>query len=583
MVFINIIKKFGKILSQRQKLRIFELFLLMIFGGILETLSVSLILPFTNAIMDWEGTCKKSYVIYICDILGINSSKDFFVLMSIFMAFLYVLKNLFLLFEYNIQYRFIYNNMIALQKQLLKAFIGRPYEFFIKMSSGEIIRIVTNDTTEAFNLLITLLAAFTEIVVSIMLVVTTFIIAPFITSIIASVLILVLVFIYAVIRPILKKAGENQQNASMGMNRWLLQSIHGIKELKVMQKEIFFQDNYDKYGQMYVRSLRQRQILGTAPRFIIEGVCMGAMFFVVVIMIFFGIEIESLVPMLAVVAMAAVRLLPSANRISGALSSIAYCEPMLDKVIENLQLLHKDYNREDGYANNPSDISMTGIEREITLESISYNYPESEQPVLKDANMKINIGESVGIVGVSGAGKTTTVDIILGLLKPKSGNVCIDGVDIHNDMQGWLSQIGYIPQMIFMLDDTIRANVAFGEDEASISDEKVWDSLKEAQLDTFVKALPDGLDTQIGERGVRLSGGQRQRIGIARALYNNPNVLIFDEATSALDNDTESEIMKAIYRLHGRKTLIIIAHRLSTIEACDHVFRVEDGKITKER
>ena len=223
------------------------------------------------------------------------------------------------------------------------------------------------------------------------------------------------------------------------------------------------------------------------------------------------------------------------------------------------------------------------ITKEIELKDIVYAYPNTEKLIFDKADLTIPVGASVGIVGTSGAGKSTVVDILLGLLEVRSGQILADGQDVKESYRAWLKNIGYIPQMIFMLDDTIRKNVAFGVPEDKIDEDRLWEVLKEAQLDEFIKTLPEGLDTGIGERGIRLSGGQRQRIGIARALYNNPEVLILDEATSALDNDTEAAIMESINRLHGKKTLIIIAHRLQTIEKCDMVYRVENGKAVRER
>jgi len=217
------------------------------------------------------------------------------------------------------------------------------------------------------------------------------------------------------------------------------------------------------------------------------------------------------------------------------------------------------------------------------LQDITYQYPNSDALIFNHADMAIPVGSAVGIVGSSGSGKTTIVDVMLGLLQLKTGRILADGVDVQDNYEGWLKNIGYIPQTIFMIDSTIRKNVAFGYAEEDIDDNRVWEVLKEAQLDEFVRSLPEGLDTGIGERGIRISGGQRQRIGIARALYEDPEVLVLDEATSALDNDTEAAIMESINRLHGRKTLVIIAHRLQTIEKCDMVFRVENGKINRER
>ena len=279
--------------------------------------------------------------------------------------------------------------------------------------------------------------------------------------------------------------------------------------------------------------------------------------------------------------MAAVKLLPSANRIVNASNAIAYSEPSLDKLVENMEMAKNTAEKEADEINDTKRIFT--FEKEIKLASVTYAYPDTEKKILENADMIIPIGKSVGIVGTSGAGKTTAVDILLGVFKPESGKILIDGTDIQENYGQWLSHIGYIPQMIFMLDDTIRANVAFGYKEQKGKEEDIWRALEEAQLSEFVKSLPEGLDTRIGERGIRLSGGQRQRIGIARALYPDPDILIFDEATSALDNETESDIMKSIEGLHGKKTLVIIAHRLTTIEGCDMVYRVAEGKIVREK
>lgn len=581
MLLFRIFKKFNLILSKHQKFRITQLAVLMLIGGFLETCSVSLILPFMDAVMEPEAAMEKWYSQLLCRMLGLETPRTYLMVLAIALAALYVVKNVYLMMEYNIQHRFVYGNMFALQERLLDTFIHRPYEYFLHVSSGDVMRIISSDTSQAFHLLTELLSLFTELVVSFMLTAAIFIITPIVTLCIAALLLVIMLFIFAILKPILHRLGVNHQKNAAGMNKWLLQSIHGIKELKVMRKERFFKESYNTYGKAYVRSLRWNQTLSALPRFIIEGICMGAMFIVVAALIGSGAELQSIVPMLTAVAMAAIRLLPSVNRISGSLNRISYSEPMLDKVIENMRIL--DENPAQTNAGKQNDVSVPKLRHVLDFEHITYHYPNSEEPVLSDASMTIRRGESVGIVGPSGAGKTTSVDIILGLLNPQGGRVLVDGVDVKNDLPAWLSQIGYIPQMIFMLDDTIRANVAFGVSEREIDDERVWRALNEASLDEFVKTLPEGLNTQIGERGVRLSGGQRQRIGIARALYQNPEVLIFDEATSALDNETESAIMESIHGLRGTKTMIIIAHRLTTIEACDHVYRVENGTIIRER
>ena len=287
--------------------------------------------------------------------------------------------------------------------------------------------------------------------------------------------------------------------------------------------------------------------------------------------------------MFGTLAAAALVLLPCVNRINNQINSIAYFEPFFMGVSDNLQDEINGQNTDMSFATDEEE--KLDVKDSIEMKDITYAYPNTERLIFDHADLKIPVGASVGIVGTSGAGKSTVVDILLGLLEPSTGYIYADGVDVKEtgNYRKWLKNIGYIPQMIFMLDDTIRKNVAFGVPEDKIDENRLWEVLKEAQLDEFIKTLPEGLETGIGERGIRLSGGQRQRIGIARALYNDPEVLILDEATSALDNDTEAAIMESINRLHGRKTLIIIAHRLQTIEKCDIVYRVEDGRTKIER
>lgn len=566
----------------------------MIVGGFFEMCSVSLVIPFMNAVMDPEALMETWYAKLICGILKIDSPRVLLIVIAIFLAAIYILKNIYLLFQYSIQYRFVYGNMFEMQRLLLDKYMRRPYEFFLKINSGEIIRVINNDTNNTFELLSQLLILLSELVVSSMLIITVFIITPFATLCIAAVMFLLLLFINAGIKPVLEKAGKSNQRAAAGMNMWLLQTIQGIKEIKVSEREKFFQEKFDEHGYVYVKTMRKQNVLSMAPRFSIEAISMGTMFIIVAVMLLRGTGFEAVVPILTAVAMAAMRLLPSVNRISNALANVAFREPMLDKLIENIvdldgekedtPELHNQKDRNGTEMEEPHDgKTVPLLRKEIRFSDISFHYPEVERNILSGASMQIRSGESVGIVGESGAGKTTAVDILLGLLSPQKGQILIDGVDIAEDIHGWHGQIGYIPQSIFLLDDTIRHNVCFGVDEDQISEERLLHALKEASLLDFVETLPEGVHTEIGERGVRLSGGQRQRIGIARALYQNPEVLVFDEATSALDNNTESEIMDSIHRLHGQKTMIIIAHRLTTIEACDHIFRVGDGKITKER
>lgn len=556
---------------------------MMVFAGFLEMLSVSLMLPFIEAVMNPEKIMQNKYVVALCNCLSISSYRTFLVFLSLVMAAVYIIKNVFLLFQITIQNRFVYNNLFAIQKDLLSKFMSRPYEYFLSVKSGEILRIISTDTSHSFSALTSLLSFFSETIVSVSVLLTVFIITPWITIFIGLVLLALTGLIMFVLKPILKKLGNMDLISFSGMNQWLLQSINGIKEVKLMRKESFFQNKFSKYGKDFAKANYLNVSLSMVPRFMIEAIAMGVFFVAISIMIYRGDELESLVPILSAVAMAAMRLLPAMNRISVSVSALSFREPAIDQMIANLKDVH-EYEAEKQFNEVINkDVCIGSLVNSAELNNVTYKYPTGSTNILQNADMQVEKGMSIGIVGASGAGKTTAVDVFLGLLKPQGGKVLVDGTDIEMDMDGWLSNIGYIPQAIFMLDGSIRENVAFGLEDEQVDDSAVWEALHEAAIDDFVKTLPDGLDTEIGERGMRISGGQRQRLGIARALYTNPEVLVFDEATSALDNETEQAIMDSINRFHGTKTMIIIAHRLSTIEGCDAVYRVEEGKVIRER
>ncbi len=583
MSFVRVIKKFGGILSRNQKFKIIQLAVFMVIGGLLELFSVSLAVPFMNAAMDPQGTMEQEYVIAACDMFGLQSADSFLIFTAVILALLYILKNAYLVFEYNLQYRFTYGNLLKVQKKLLDSFLNRPYEYYLGINSGEVIRVISTDAGEGFYMLVVLLEILTELVVSLMLITSMLIISPMITAAMGAVLAILLLGIMLVIKPVLYRVGAEHQRTAAGMYKWLLQAIQGIKEVKIMNKEPFFQEKFERYGSRHVMVTRRKNILTIVPKFIIEAASMSTMFLLIALLIYSGENLNEIVPILAAAAMAAIRLLPSVNRISSALGEIAYREPKLDKMIEYLNETKRHYDTAQMLTEQKHEAESFGFQRDLVFENVSYRYPGSQTPILKNVSLSVKKGESVGLVGTSGSGKTTTADILLGLLTPYEGRVLADGADIAGHRKEWNRLIGYIPQNIFMLDGSIRENVAFGIRQNEADDREIWTALKEASLDEFVRSLPEQLDTEIGERGVRLSGGQRQRIGIARALYTHPQILVFDEATSALDNETEADVMQSISRLLGKRTIVIIAHRLTTIEKCEHVLRVQDAEVLLER
>lgn len=577
----DIIRKFQKVLNKKQKQRVALLVVMIFIGAILETLSVSMILPVVDVIMSEDALTGSWYVRIICQMFGITDKKQFLELMLIGLILIFIGKNLYMYLLYYIQHTFIANCQYRISRDLLQIYLHKPYEYYLNVNTGDILRTVYSDTTGVFSLLLQCMQLLTEVVVALCLGVTVMLIDFKMTLVIGALLLGILILINFVLRPRISAIGQESRVQQGLMYKNIIQSINSIKDVKVYDKETSFLESYKKYGRRYYHLSRNNNLYGSVPKLLVESVCICGVLLYMLIAVLAGQSVGSLLPQLTAFAVAAMRLMPSVSRMSTYLANVAYYKPTLDFVYDNVEMPD-----EDGYQKSvEQNVRNTDMAHKlplgdaIELSHITYRYPNSEPYIFKDAGMRVPIGKSVGIMGASGAGKSTIVDILLGLLQPESGTVTTDGKNVFEDYGGWLHDIGYIPQFIGLIDDTIKANVAFGLDVDDIDEARVMEVLKEAQLKEFVEGLPEGLDTKIGERGVRISGGQRQRIGIARALYHNPEILVLDEATSALDNDTEAAIMDAINRFHGKKTMLIIAHRLKTIEHCDLVYRVENGKL----
>ncbi|MDD6715094.1 MAG: ABC transporter ATP-binding protein [Firmicutes bacterium] len=579
-------RKIGLLLDARQKRKMVWLVFLMLIGALLEALGITLVIPIMMAIVDPASIRQNKYHMGdIYNLLGMRSTIQFAVVMMAAIIVVFVLKNLFLFYQNVALLKFIYTNQFETSNRMMINFMKRPYEYYLGANTSIIQRNITSDINNVYALILTILQLTSEVIVFIILVCVLLLVDAKMIAVIAGLLIGVLMIVKWVIKPIMIRAGKQNQDFYTGLFQWISESVNAIKEIKIGGKENYFINEYARCGNGYVSAVQKYNVFNSTPRLLIETVFItGLVGYMLIEVLRGGADPTAMISQLGVFAAAAARLLPSANRINNYLTSVAYFSPFLDNVSENLQAEIHESGRSYDVKDYPvgENVTKLPVHREIQLQNITYRYPGGNTYVFRNADVTFRVGESIGIVGPSGAGKTTIIDIMLGLLHPESGKVLADGVDVQSNYKGWLRNIGYIPQSIFMFNTSIRKNVAFGVPEEDIDDEKVWKALHEAQLDEHVRSLPDGLDTQIGERGIRFSGGQRQRIGIARALYEDPEVLVLDEATSALDNDTEQAIMDSINRLHGRKTLIIIAHRLETIEKCDVVYRVQDGKIEPE-
>lgn len=581
----KIIKKMNILLDGKQKAKMGGIVVLMIIGALLEACSIGLVIPVITTLLDPAAVTGDGYLGDIYRFLGMESTGQFTIIMLLAIIAAFVLKNIFLYFQNVIQLRFVYTNQFATSRKMMINFMERPYEYYLNADTSVIQRSITSDVNNMYGLILSSLQLTSEIIMFVVLIVVLMTQDPVMILTIAALLVVVLLIIKGILKPIMIRAGEENQEYYSGLYKWIDQSVMGIKEIKIANKENYFINEYSKCGAGYVGAVQKYNIYNATPRLLIETVCIAGLVLYLILQIAAGKDVTQMLSQIGVFAVAAMRLLPSANRINNYLTSISYFEPFFMGVSDNLQQDINDgnVNYDEQNYRRKKEVPKLPVLSKIELQDIVYKYPNSEALIFDHAQMEIPVGCSVGVVGTSGAGKTTIIDILLGLLDIQEGRILADGVEVREHYEEWLKNIGYIPQTIFMIDASIRKNVAFGVPDEEIDDNKVWQALKEAQLDEFVRGLPEGLDTGIGERGIRLSGGQRQRIGIARALFEDPEVLVLDEATSALDNETEAAIMDSINRLHGRKTLIIIAHRLQTIEKCDMVYRVENGQIGRER
>ena len=583
---VTLLQKVSYLFDRKQKRQIAGLALLILIGGLLETVGVSMLLPVVQAIMDPEQLMENELVGKVTDALHIETSRQLIILMLGALIALYVVKNAYLLFQTYVQNTFVTRNRNRMISRVMREFLNRPYEEYLGADIPTVFRLTDSDIPNAFQLILVMIQMVTEIVVAGFLCIVLVVVSPVMSLFIFCIFLGMTLMITKVLKPRLNAIGHKNQQIQSRIAKWRIQSIYGLKDVKVLHREEFFVRNYYESGAIGADVARNYAVFNNLPRLLIETIFMASMLLFIMLYMLRGGNITVLIPQLSAFAVAGIRVMPGTNRINTYLSEIAYSQPCLDYLYENLTANMKmDVNGSvTGLARGGGAQTQevrTHLQDKIVLDHITYAYPNTEKNIFTDAHMEVKKGQSVGIMGPSGAGKSTVVDILLGLLRVQAGTITCDGVNIFDNYADWLSKIGYIPQSIYLIDESIRDNIAFGIDGDKIDDRRIWEVLEEAQLKEFVEELPEGLDTTIGDRGVRISGGQRQRLGIARALYHDPEILVFDEATSALDSDTEKAVMDAINSFHGRKTMVIIAHRLNTIAKCDVIYKVDGEKIVE--
>lgn len=579
---MKMLKKLSYIFDRNAKIAIMGLLLLIIIGSFFEMLGVTVFMPFIELIMNSESLQTNELLIRLFSLFHVSTLEGCISILAVIIIFFYIIKNIYLTFMQNCILNFSYKTRMKLATRLLATYMDEPYSFHLNKNAAELQRSLQVDANQFMLLLNGVLQFIAEITVCIALGLFLFHTSHSITVIVAGLLVFCVGLYYEVSKKVSLRLGEHNQNYNAKLMQWINQSLGGIKEVKVLEREGFFVKAYRENYKKLIKGAKTNEMLATVPKYITETVVMSGLLLAIVFKLYFGHgEIATFIPQLTAFALAAFRLLPSIGKINAYINNIMYCLP-------SLELIYNDFKDVEGHTfiEEKEDITLNKYRfvKEVSINNIVYKYPNTEVNVINNVSFKIPKGKTVAFIGSSGAGKTTMADIILGLLPPTSGTITVDGWDIFEHMHEWHKMLGYIPQSIYLSDDSILNNVAFGIDEDKIDIEAVREALRKAQLLEYVESLPDGLNTFVGDRGVRLSGGQRQRIGIARALYHNPDILVLDEATSALDNETEQAVMESIDNLQGLKTMIIIAHRLTTIKKADLILSVEKGSmIVKEK
>lgn len=575
---MTFLSKVRELLSPDERRRALVLAALMFIGMTLEMVGVGMVIPVVSLLMQDTGAAMPPMMQQVLDLLGNPDRQTLVIGAMLALAVMYAAKNLYLAFLYRWQAWFAYGVQASMSQRLFSTYLRQPYLFHLQRNSAQLIR---NATTEsnlfASHALMPVMLLMTEGLVTTGLVVLLLVFEPVGALLVGSVIGVVSFMFFRFTRArTLRWGGERQLHEGKRLQH-LQEGLGGVKDALLLGRAPELLARYEEHNQGSAIAARHQESLKQMPRLGLEFLAVAGLAALVVSMVMRGQTTQDVVPILGLFAATAFRLMPSVNRMLGAFQTLRYSRPVVNTLHEEFRLpiAASAISQTDGKG-------AQALQGELCVDSVTFSYPATASPALQLVQLTVRRGQTVGFIGTSGSGKSTLIDVVLGLLEPTSGRVTVDGRDIRTQLRGWQDQIGYVPQFIFLTDDTLRRNIAFGLASKNIDDGAIQGAIRAAQLESFVASLPDGLDTPVGERGVRLSGGQRQRIGIARALYHAPPVLVLDEATSALDAETEAEVMAAISAMHGQKTILIVAHRLSTVEQCDRIFRFRQGRLVAE-
>lgn len=552
----------------------------MLIAAALEVVGIGMIPAFIAIVADPERVMQHEVAGKLFAFLGITTSRELLIWGGALLLVVFAVKNIYLTFYYYVQAYYTYSRFYHISHRLMSSYMQAPYTFYLQRNTAELLR-NTNQEVRIFinNVVNPSLVLAKAVFMALAIIMLLLVLEPVITLVVFLLLGPSVGGFLMLTQGRMKKYGTEEQEHRRGLIKSLNQGIGGIKDARVLNREVEFIEKF-RYAAFRASTLmRAKEFISKIPMPIVETMAVAGMMLIALIMVFQGREIATIIPVLALFGMAIVRLMPALQQITHTITKLRYNIVAIDPIYSDMHQL-AEYRKT--FLADRKKQEAVKLEQAIEADNIRYRYPESDEWALDGVSFSIKKGQSVAFTGPSGAGKTTIVDVLLGLLEPVEGKILLDGKNIQDQISAWQRNIGYIPQFIYLSDETLRSNIAFGVSDKEIDDKKIWEALRLANLDEFVEKLPKGLDTIIGERGVRLSGGQRQRVGIARALYHDPQVLVMDEATSALDNSTEKQIISAIEQLRGDRTIITIAHRLTTVMNCDVIYYMRDGKIESQ-
>ncbi|MCC5914798.1 MAG: ABC transporter ATP-binding protein [Balneolaceae bacterium] len=579
---LDSLKKIYRLFPRKDRVKLGILFFMMLVAAGLEVLGIGMIPIFVIAVSDPENLMQYPVLGDLLLAADITTAEELVVWGAILLIAVYVVKNVYLSFFIYLKKKFITNRGVALENRLFKAYMASPYTFYISRNSAELLRNVTSETKKVVEgTMLPFMEVALNIVMFVVILGALLVIEPLITVVTIFFLGIAGGLFLKYTRVKSREYGRDDRRARKQKNKSVLQGLGGLKATRVLNREQLFLNEYAHWAERSKIANIYKYVVKMVPKFMIETLAVTGILIIALILVWEGRAIAAIIPILALFGAATVRLMPVFNQVISQTTTIQYNAPSVDAVYDDMVYLEKEY------VNVRKEILSKKVEKlelksAITLDGVSYSYPGQDGFAVNDVSLDIEQGSAVAFVGESGAGKTSIADIILGLLEPQKGRILADGIDIESNIRGWQQNIGYIPQQIFLLDDSVRRNIAFGIPDELIDDNKVLKAVEAAQLGELLERLPKGINTRVGERGVLLSGGQQQRIGIARALYDNPQVLIMDEATSALDNITEKYVIEAIEKLRGNRTIIMIAHRLTTVEKCDTICLMKGGQIVEK-